>query len=219
MNPSAALDALKAVRNCEAEERFFASLATRTDPRLVRWAENYHYFSVHQARLLALVVGTLMPSDAESLTEVTKALYEEFGSGDASRVHSRLFLQFCDAARVDTSHLPLPRTRVLLPVVDYLREIETAYRSGEIASILGAYAFLERSAVLSYPVMLTAFKRLSFAADELDFFTTHVEQEIHHQTGAFNLVVRLVGDAEAETFVAQLKVMEHRWGLLWRAFE
>jgi hypothetical protein len=211
-------NALAAIQNPPAEESFFARLSSRTDPRLPVWAKKYHYFSLHQAHLLPNVLLALDPSDSESLCEVGKALFEELGSGHSLEVHSRLFASFARAVGVEPSSLPIPHTAVVPQVIGYLEEIRSAYVSGDIARVLGAYAFLERSAVLSYPVMLRALRKLGFAGEALVFFTTHVVQEAEHEKGALFMVQRLIGDTEAVAFMDQLIVMQRRWEAYWNAF-
>jgi len=203
----------------EAEESFFSGLQDRHDPRLVHWARSYHFFSMSQARLLGLVVGALPVTDYHSLTEVTKALYEEFGSGDASDVHSRLFARFCEALGLPPASLPVPRAEVEPGVLRYLDAIEAGYRSSEQAQMLATYCFLERSAVLSYPLMLDCLESLGFAPEELTFFSTHVIQEAQHDLGAYMIAGRLIRSTlEERSFERQLQAMQAAWTGFWQPF-
>jgi pyrroloquinoline quinone (PQQ) biosynthesis protein C len=216
MNHLAALDELGVP---EAEERFFDALRDRGDPALAHWARSYHFFSLSQARLLALVVGALPATDYQSLAEVAKALHEEYGSGDADAVHSRLFARFCEALGLPPEDLPVPHQQVEPGVLQYLQAIEAGYRSGDPGVMLATYCFLERSAVLSYPLMLRRLQALGFSAADLVFFSTHVVQEAQHDQGAQQLAQRLVRTpGEAQGFVRQLQTMQQAWAGFWQAF-
>lgn len=150
MNQLAMLDALEL---SAAEARFFQGLQRRDDPSLVHWAGNYHSFSLSQAKLLGLVVGAVPATDYCTMTEVTKVLYEEYGSGDVDAVHSRLFARFCAALKLSPRLLPVPRSAVGPGVLGYLQAIEAGYRNRAPSAMLATYCFLERSAVLSYPLI------------------------------------------------------------------
>ncbi len=213
------LNTLQALEVPAPEEAFFAGLHGRDDPALARWARHYHFFSVSQARLLALVVGALDMRDHDSLVEVTKALFEEYGSGQRDAVHSRLFARFCAALGLDTAQLPLPSRDVLPGVLDYLQAIETGYRSTEPGVMLATYCFLERSAVLSYPLMLERLQALGFTPEELIFFSTHVVQEAGHEQGAFQMAGRLLRSAqETQGFKRQVERMQQAWTRFWAHF-
>lgn len=216
MNPLAMLDALELPT---AEERFFDTLQRRDDPGLVHWARNYHFFSVSQAQLLALVVGAMPATEYRAMTEVTKALYEEYGSGDVEAVHSRLFGRFCAALRLSPGLLPVPRRAVEPVVLGYLQAIEAGYRSSDASAMLATYCFLERSAVLSYPLMLRRLQDLGFTAAELVFFSTHVVQEAGHDQGALRMAQRFVRTArEEQRFARQLRLMQQAWSRFWQPF-
>jgi hypothetical protein len=203
----------------EAEERFFAGLRGRQDPNLARWATSYHYFSISQAKLLPLVVKRLAMTDYRSLSEVTKALYEEYGSGKAEVVHSRLFARFCEALGQRADRLPVPRADVEKEVLYYLDAIEAGYRSADNGVMLATYCYLERSAVLSYPLMLRRLGELGFSASDLVFFATHVVQEAEHDQGANQMATRLIRSSrEQQDFVDQLHRMQRAWSNFWQPF-
>lgn len=216
MNDLSMLDALELPA---AEERFFAGLRNRQDPQLSHWAQNYHFFSVSQAKLLALVIEAMPVTDYRSMTEVSKALYEEYGSGEVEAVHSRLFARFCVALGLDSSALPAPRNAVEPGVLHYLQAIEAGYRSSDSAVMLATYCFLERSAVLSYPLMLARLQELDFTADDLIFFSTHVVQEAGHDLGALEMAQRFIRTSrERQFFELQLLRMQGAWERFWMSF-
>lgn len=216
MNPLALLDALELPHS---EEAFFSGLRHRRDPRLAHWAKNYHFFSASQARLLGLVVTAIPTTDHRSMVEVTKALYEEYGSGNAEAVHSRLFVQFCIALGLRAELLPIARSAVEPGVLAYLQAIEAGYRSSEPAVMLATYCFLERSAVLSYPLMQARLHELGFSQSELVFFSTHVVQEAQHDMGASSMAQRFIRvPSEQRAFDFQLWRMQGAWERFWRAF-
>jgi len=203
----------------DAEEEFFAGLQDRHDPGLVHWARSYHFFSTSQAKLLALVVCSPVLTDPHSLSEVTKALCEEYGSGSAEAVHSRLFARFCEALGLSPATLPVPRAQVEPGVLQYLDAIEAGYRSSDLAVTLGTYCFLERSAVLSYPLMLQRLRALGFSPADLVFFSTHVVQEAAHDAGAHQMAERLIrSERDAQGFNRQLHRMQEAWTDFWRPF-
>lgn len=211
---------LASVRPPSDEIAFFAGLGAASSEVLCHWASNYHYFSTHQAPLLGHLVAALDPSDMATLSEVSKALFEEFGSGHEELVHSRLFLRFCNAAGLDTTSLPLTPQQVEPVVLDYVQFLAEAYRSREPGFALGAYCFLERSAVLSYPMMLHSLRNLGFDENALIFFSTHVVQEAAHYAGASRVAERLiVDDAMYRGFSDAIKLGEARWSALWHRFE
>jgi pyrroloquinoline quinone (PQQ) biosynthesis protein C len=203
----------------EPEERFFAGLSGRQDPGLGRWARSYHYFSISQAKLLPLMVKRLAMTDYHSLSEVTQALYEEYGSGKVEAVHSRLFARFCEAVGLRGDRLPIARADVEPEVLHYLDAIEAGYRHADNGITMATYCFLERSAVLSYPMMLRRLGDLGFSASDLIFFSTHVVQEAEHDRGANQIARRLIRSSrEQQDFVDQLQRMQRAWSNFWRPF-
>ncbi len=211
---------LAAVSSPRDEIAFFAGLEAAPPSALCRWAANYHYFSTQQAPLLGHLVAALDPSDAETLSEVSKAIFEEFGSGAPPLAHSKLFLRFCNAAGLDTTRLPLKPQQVEPAVLDYVQFLADAYRSLEPGYALGAYCFLERSAVLSYPVMLRALRNLGFDEEALIFFSTHVIQEVAHDAGANRIAERLiVGDDMYRAFSDAIRLGTAHWSAMWHRFE
>ena len=213
------MNTLQALEVPAPEEAFFGGLQGRDDPALARWAPQYHFFSVSQARLLGLVVGALDMRDYDSLVEVTKALFEEYGSGERDAVHSRLFARFCAALGLDTAQLPLAPRDVLPGVLGYVQAIESGYLSKEPGVMLATYCFLERSAVLSYPLMLERQQALGFTPQELIFFSTHVVQEAGHEQGAFQMADRLLRSSQdARGFTHQVDRMQQAWTCFWAHF-
>ena len=203
----------------ESEEQYFAALTGREDPGLQRWATSYHYFSVAQAKLLGLMVQRLAMTDYRSLAEVTKALHEEYGSGKSEAVHSRLYARFCEAIGLRAERLPVARADVEPDVLAYLNAIEAGYRHAEIGNTMATYCFLERSAVLSYPLMLRRLGEIGFSAAELIFFSTHVVQEAEHDEGARHMAQRLIrSPREQQNFVDQLHRMQRAWSNFWQPF-
>ena len=218
-NPRLATEVLARVAAPAAEEAFFGSLTSRSAPRLAAWACSYHYFSIQQARHLALVVRAVEPSDAETLSEVTRALFEEYGSGHPTQVHSVLFGRFARAVIGPGETLPIAREAVAPAILTYVDEIERAYRQPNIARAMGAYTYLERSAVLSYPMMVEALTPLGFSEDELRFFALHTIQEVHHDAAAGKMASRYVKDEAAlEAFKAQIELMHGLWSAVWESF-
>lgn len=202
-----------------AEHVFFAKLVSRSDPKLREWARNYYHFSIHQARHLALMIRAFPPAEWASISEVAKALFEEYGSGVPEAVHSQLFARFALAAGVMPQSLSDLRHQITPAVLAYVDEIEAAYTSGDLPTALGAYAYLERSAVLSYPLMLNAFSRLGFAAEALQFFHTHVIQEKDHDAAAGEIAERhILTEQEHLRFGAQVRRMDTLWTGVWESF-
>lgn len=203
----------------DAENEFLAGLRSQSDPRLVEWARNYYFFSVHQARHLAFVIRALDPLDGSNLTEVVKAIFEEYGSGQASTVHSVLFGRFAVSAGVPRVRLSASRAGISDAVLAYVDEIENAYCCADIARVLGAYAYLERSAVLSYPIMSRTFRRLGFKDEDLEFFDVHVVQEAGHDEGATKMTVRYIDSSDRLVkFGEQIERMHALWTRFWATF-
>jgi pyrroloquinoline quinone (PQQ) biosynthesis protein C len=215
MTPSSIIAAIEPP---EGECRFLSGLSSRSDSKLAEWARNYYFFSVHQARHLALMVRALDPTDRQSLAEVAKALYEEYGSGSAAGVHSHLFARFAVAAGVPAERLSTVSFDINPAVLAYVGAIEAAYGSGDRSKALGAYGYLERSAVLSYGMMLDTFSRLGFETDALEFFRLHVEQEKGHDAAAAAMIARLVAGDELSCFASEVRRMDGLWGRFWDAF-
>ncbi|MBS0342174.1 MAG: iron-containing redox enzyme family protein [Proteobacteria bacterium] len=210
---------LRSLKVPAPEEAFFRSLRGRDDPALARWARQYHFFSGSQARLLGLVVGALDMQDHASLVEVTRALFEEYGSGQRDAVHSQLFARFCAALQLDPAQLPLAPCDVLPGVLGYVQAIDAGYRSTRPGVMLATYCFLERSAVLSYPLMLERLQALGFSPEDLTFFSTHVVQEAAHEQGAFQMAHRLLRTTqEAHGFKQQVERMQEAWMCFWAHF-
>jgi len=197
-----------------------AATGARNSHVLRQWAANYHYFSFHQAPLLGVLLSNLDPADIGTLTEVSTALFEEFGSGRVEQAHSRLFARFCSALGIEERALPISPTDVEPEVSAYLTFIEGAYRSDIPGFALGAYCFLERSAVQSYPIMLSAFRQLGFDEDELIFFSTHVIQEAGHDAGAVRIAEQSIhSEVQLAGFSQGLRLGSSAWSRVWHRFD
>lgn len=199
-----------------SEKIFFENLNATESARVRSWAQNYLFFSVQQAQLLAKVVGALPPTDTMTLSEVTKALFEEYGSGNPSEAHSNLFRRAAAAAGLNEEELDIAAQSGGATISAYVEEIRRAYSEGNVAEVLGTYAYLERSAVLSYPLMLGALTKLGWPSAALEFFRVHVIQEADHDEAASLMVTRLIHSrALLATFTRQVEVMHRLWSEFW----
>ncbi len=207
----------------EAESRFFdaiGELPTATRARWARWARNYLYFSIHQVRLLPLVLQSFDPRDHQGLAMVSEALFEELGSGDAEKNHSVLFERIATALGVSLKERKAAHHECDSRIGNYVDEIERAYSSGSNPTVLGAYAYLERSAVLSYPLMLERFTEAGFSEHVLEFLAVHVIQEAGHDEAAVELVdKKIVGDEALAEFETEIHRMHTLWGAFWEDFQ
>lgn len=212
------VDNLNGVAIPGSEEAFFQLLQSSSDVALANWALNYHYFLVHQAKLLPVAVSALPTNDFHSLVEVDEVLSEEYGAGNADQVRSSLFLRFCSALQIEPATLPMQRDQVLPPVIELLDAISSAYRSSELATTLGVYCFLKRSAALSYPLMREALRRLSFSDDDLRFFFVYGAQEAEYELEASRMAGQLIVTAKQQgQFAASFERVRGLWAGFWGA--
>lgn len=213
------VDNLNGVAIPGSEEAFFHLLQSNTDDGLARWAANYHYFLVHQAKLLSVAVSALPTADFYSLPEVVEVMSEEYGPENTDQVRSSLFSRFCSALRIEPATLPIQRNQVLPPVIEFLDAISSAYRNSEFATVLGVYCFLKRSAALSYPLMREALRRLDFSEDDLNFFSVYAALEAEYELGASRMAEQMIVTAKQQAqFAASLERMQELWTGFWDAF-
>jgi pyrroloquinoline quinone (PQQ) biosynthesis protein C len=185
---------------------------------LRQFAAHYHYFSVHQITSLTKLVQLLSPTDAQSLAELGQVIFDELGEGDARHVHSVMFQRFARALGVDPALLPLQSADVLPSVRAYLEALDTAFSGPDLGRAIGAYVFLERSAVRLYQPLLEALAGAGVPHEALEFFRVHAEVELRHSGTAEALVLRLC-PAQApirESFDAELEHLAALWNAIFR---
>src|SRR6266852_669244 len=98
-----------------AETAFIHAVAHNENPiRALRaYAEQYHFFSLHQIRAFAGIVAHIPATDRAALSIVASVLHDELGRGIAADVHSVVFERFAASIGVDVRRLPLPETRII----------------------------------------------------------------------------------------------------------
>lgn len=212
-------DSASPKQGIEAEElRFLEFLSRSAAPRpaLACFAPHYHFFSLHQVRAFSQIFRVLPAHDRDALALVARVLHEEMGAGVASEAHSRLFERFANTVGFDRP-LPVPEQQVCAGVIRYLRELESAF-GATLGRALGAYVFLEESAVATYPRFLDAIRAAGIDDDHAQFFVVHAELELHHARAARGLADRLLPSlgSEREAFDLERAALAEAWGGMWR---
>jgi pyrroloquinoline quinone (PQQ) biosynthesis protein C len=124
-------------------------------PAIREFAVQYHYFSVHQIVAFSRALSSLAPMKKRALSRVASVIVDELGPADRDEAHSTMFERFAISVGVPSAELPAPGGRVHRNVRAYVKALEAAFSSGSAANVLGAYLFLEASAVQGYVRLTT----------------------------------------------------------------
>jgi pyrroloquinoline-quinone synthase len=194
-----------------------AVVESKGDRRMLgAFARQYHFFSIMQANLIPALIQCFPPTDTRALAELSEILADEYGNGKPDKVHSEIFKKFARAVGVNTENLPIAAHEVLPGIHAYLDGIKKAYTSGDLARVLAAYSFLERSAVHSYAPLLAAFREVGLDEEDLLFFPLHVELEPEHAETAVSFVrSRLTSQDELDRFEKEVSAFGERWASFW----
>ena len=202
------------------KERFIETIEKTGDRKaaMKHFCMQYHYFSVHQIQAFSELLTFFPTHDRESLAELAKTVFEELGSGDPERVHSLLFEKFAAECDVDVSRLPLAPSEVEPGVKAYLDALYDAFSSRSLPRALGAYVFLEQTAVDMYPLFYKKLSRWDFTDEGLQFFYEHAELEPKHLETAKSLVERQsFSETDAAIYEAEQVVLEKAYSTFWDA--
>jgi len=202
-----------------AETAFIHAVAHNENPiRALRaYAEQYHFFSLHQIRAFAGIVAHIPATDRAALSIVASVLHDELGRGIAADVHSVVFERFAASIGVDVRRLPLPETRIIDGVRGYVAELFDAFGPrSTLPRALATYVFLERSAVQTYAPFLAMLRQLGERDMDLTFFELHAVMEIEHEQAAADLANRYLTSREAaKQGQGQMRRMEDAWQSFW----
>lgn len=196
-------------------DMFLDSLSNHPDKRqaLQEFCRQYHYFSKNQIIAFATMSLRYDELDNFSICEISKTIYEEYGSGNPERVHSVLFEKMAHACGIKKEELPIASDEVFEPIKQYVQALHQAFSRGTLAEAFGAYVFLETTAVSMYPRFLTALSAMGFNEEELDFFVEHAYLEPKHLEAAHALV------AKQRFSAADLKAYEKQFSFLELCYE
>jgi pyrroloquinoline quinone (PQQ) biosynthesis protein C len=205
-----------------AEHECIRWMAAQPEPRtvLAKFAQHYHYFSIHQVIEFTGLFRAVAADDRDSLAELSSVLSEELGGGDPKAVHSRLFERFVSATGVDVATLPLASEKVAPGVRAYIDALHESFYELSPVEAFAAYVFLEASAVETYAPLLAALRGTGlFTEDDLVFFIRHAEVEPGHQRSAEDLAAHYVTAADREVFDARIALLREKWDGFWTSLQ
>ncbi|HEY7059977.1 MAG TPA: iron-containing redox enzyme family protein [Chloroflexota bacterium] len=190
------LDALVAEHDRDAAALY---RAVPTPEAAQVYVQQWGLFTRHSRRCWAWVVGNCPVVEVRRF--ITKEnLYEEEGADETSHyeILARLGVKLGLARQAIDAAEPLPTTRLALLVW------ETLTKNRSWAEGLAAKAVLER---VGFPDLRrtrreTWKRALGLADADLGFFTTHIEADEIHGSGAYDLLARYVPPAEYGAAVA-----------------
>lgn len=139
-------------------------------PAIREFAVQYHYFSVHQIVAFSRALSSLGPMNKHALSRVAAVIVDELGPADRDESHSTIFERFALSVGVPPEELPASGSRVHRSVRRYVKALDAAFASATPANVLGAYLFLEASAVQGYAPMLRCLQSLNLPGADLTFF-------------------------------------------------
>lgn len=162
------------------------------------WQQMREYFAhrsiyhLKEADPLAWAIPRLTGSAKAAFVAVE---FDEFGGGDATRMHSRLFGDLLSAADLDTRYLGYldqapPQTLATVNMIT-LFGLHRRWR----AALVGHFAAAETSTPPAARALVTALERLRAPAPCLHFYTEHVEADaVHEQLLRTDVVGALLDD-------------------------
>lgn len=205
----------------DAELRFIDWLAELEHPLAAtrRYAEQYHFFSLHQIRAFSQILLRFPATDRGAASLIASVLFDELGRGKANDVHSVMFERFARSIDVDVSALPLEPQNVIPGVRSYVDELFAAFDgTSTIPRAVATYLFLEESAVKTYAPFLAVLRGPRFAGADIEFFELHAELEVEHAQAAADLVDRYVGPDGPDrlAFADQQARMSRLWQAFWQ---
>lgn len=200
-----------------AEQEWIDWIRKLEDPSIAirEFAIQYHYFSVHQIVAFSRAVASLSPTDRIALSTVASVMVDELGSPQKNNAHSIIFERFAISAGVPATELPAQSSRAHPDVRAYVRALDYAFSSGSQANVLGAYQFLEASAVSTYAPLLSLFESLQLPNLDLTFFKLHAELEPQHLAAAEHLAQAL-DEPQRKLMRWQQDRLAARWDSFWR---
>lgn len=197
---------------------FLNTLKKQKDKRLAlqEFCRQYHYFSVNQILAFSKMSLRYSQLDLISICEISKTVYEEYGSGNPARIHSVLFEKMAYACGVKKGELPQPSQKILPAIKKYIQNLDDAFSTGTLAQALSAYVFLETTAVKMYPKFLTALESMGFNEDELDFFSEHANLEPKHLATAIALVENQhFSPTDQQAYESQFLILDKSYREFW----
>lgn len=188
---------------------FFAAVDTaeftkeQAEIFIEQWWHPLHYFPTFLARCVAVL------PDIASKSAITRILFQETGSGEASRAHEVIYAESMDKAGFEaakvTGTAPFPETAALV------EGYRLASESRE--SALGFIYATENTDLLMVSSIGKAVQRTTGVADN-EWVSIHIEQEPDHvEEAGHTLTANFTADEEN----AVLEAADQMW-LLWTAF-
>lgn len=187
-------------------------------PAIREFAVQYHYFSMHQIVAFSRALASISPENRRALSRLASVLRDELGTPGTDEAHSLVFERFALSAGVAKAQLPPPASRVHPAVRSYVRTLESAFSSAAPPHVLGAYLFLEGSAVRSYDPILQLLRSLASKVPNLDleFFEIHATLEPSHLDEAEELVRdHKLSAADFALLEWQKQRLSNRWDAFW----
>ena len=160
---------------------FFVDFRDRflTTRQLHIFVKQYHFFC---HRFVKVLEGLLYHTPLEALDmriKLTKTLYSELGSGSTEHAHIRHLERFADS--VGVRQLDLIQTLPIPEVQQYLDVLDRLFVQSDFRKALGAELAVETTAISEFRFFLPGLQKYPhFTANDLTFFSMHLEEEAHH---------------------------------------
>ena len=201
--------------------QFFVSFRDRflTDQELQIFLRQYHYFCF---RFVKVLEGLLYKTPAEELDmriELAKTLYSELGSGSSEHVHIRQLERFAET--VGLTRKDLDQTEPISEVSSYLDVLHRFFLESEYLTALGAELAVETTAVSEFRYFVPGLQKYHrFSANELTFFTSHLEEETQHSTWLADAVLKTAtSPEELEQVAMSARQTAEAWNEFWKGME
>jgi pyrroloquinoline quinone (PQQ) biosynthesis protein C len=135
----------------------------------------YKAATAHKRAFPGLIYNT--PDDHVRL-QLIEILREEYGFGEASRVHARILEKFVRALGLDVTRVA---SAVSNPEVEaFSREVDEAWSKGDPVKAFGVHFALEYLAANMHKAFFAGVQTLGLDADDIEYFAIHSIAEDEH---------------------------------------
>ncbi len=198
--------------------RFFVEFRDRilTTEQLHTFIPQYHFFCYRFVKVLEGLLYHTPLDELEMRVELTKTLYSELGSGSLNHAHIRHLERFAETAginRHDLIHIqPIPEVQQYLDLLHHLF-IEAGYLQA-----LGAELAVETTAVSEFRYFLPGLQKYPrFTAQDLAFFSMHLEEEVTHSDWLTKAVCNTAKTSEdLEQVAVGARQTADAWHTFWK---
>lgn len=172
-----------------------------TNDQLRCFVKQYHFFCFRFVKILEGLLFRTPLEELEMRIQLTKTLYSELGNGVTEQAHVRHLERFARILGIPQSDLR--QTRPTPAVEQYLTVLDRLFLQGGYLKALGAELAVETTAISEFRFFLPGLQKYpQFSAEDLTFFSMHLQEEAHHSDWLTEAVRKTAPSSEDLELVA-----------------